>query len=290
MRRSVLVAALAFGLGSLSLPIACSSFGTSADPGAPADGGTESTTLDPVDATGADGADGSVADGGAPRFCDDKKSFVICSDFEQPLSDPNRLLDRGWDSVDNGVDLVIDPRDGTSGHALHVKVPGPAAGVTKSQALRKVLPSVPSELTLGVSMRAAPIADTQYTELVSLETKSDARDLQIVLEMTDGNLSLTESSLDPDGGAKVELPLFKFGTLGVNWTRLEVKLWFGQTNEVQLAIDGVVAVQRTVLPTMQGLAPKPPLTLLAGYPITIGSAAQHGGGYFLDDITLETKP
>jgi hypothetical protein len=286
MRRAVATAILGVSLGILAIDAGCSSFGSAGDASS-SEAGAEGAAADLDSSIEAGSGDASTP----PRFCADKASYAICSDFEEPSSaGADRILAGGWDAIDPGNNLVIDELPGGGpGHGLHVKVPSLDAGAEDHEALRVSLPKMPSEVVFAATLQMALNRVTQYTQLLYIETPEDLRDLQVVVDMVGGELSLTETSEVSDGGSA--LYQAQIGSLpATRAVRVEVHLWFGTANEVSVLLDGKSVLDRTALLAMPSGKPVGSLEFTAGYPYTVASAGKNGGGVYLDDVTLQTKP
>jgi hypothetical protein len=277
----------------LALDAGCSSFGSTADPAAsPVDASSDGAA--PSDGS-TDGASGD--DAGTPlgaKYCEGKV-FTVCSDFEPPIKTGTAAtLAGGWSTVDPGKDLVVElvpaVPAGSRGQGLHVKVPYLADAGDSKQALRAEVPSIPSSLVFAATMQMAVNSVTQYTEPLSIVLDTDPRHLQIVVELLDGNLAVTESS-NPTVGNTVDELLLSIGALtALQPVRVEVRLWFGATNEIEVAVDGAVKLARSQLKTAPLDKPTGALLFSAGYAFSQGADGKNGGGYYLDDVILQTTP
>jgi hypothetical protein len=290
MRRLLAVVAVAVASAAvLAVEAGCSSFGTAGD--VAADAGPD---VPP-------GGDGSTLDGGAldgtlppgARFCDGK-SYVVCSDFEPPVvPGTGATTVGGWTSADLGNDLVVESLPavplGSRGQGLHVHVPVLADGVQGGQALRREVAAVPSELTFAATMQMGANSVTQYTELLSLDLIDDPSGLQVVLEMLDGNLVLTESAR---GAGNQSVSLLALGTLtALKPLRIEVHMWFSDLkNEIAVTADNGAMLAKKTLTTVPTGKPTGKLTFSAGNTFSLGSNGRSGGVYYLDDVTLQTTP
>lgn len=290
MRRRLVVALLG-GIGAvLAVDAGCSSFGSGADPAPPADASADAVPVD-----GSQG-DASATDAGSPlgaKYCDGKK-FTVCSDFEPPIAFGKPGIDVGWTSVERGNDLAVDLNPaspmGSRGQGLRVKVPFlPDAGQA-GQALQAQR-QVPSELVFAATMQMAPVNSvTQYTEILRLDLPDDPSQLQVVVAMIDENLTVSEN-VRVDGGTN-EAPILPIGQLSASDPlRVEVHLWFSDAkNEVAVVVDNGKKLARRTLNTLPSGKPVGTILFSAGYVFSTGTPGRNGGSYYLDDVTLDTKP